>query len=262
MTSSRLSTRHLFDLDFVNAPTVEPVAQVLFSERTERPDRWRCVVTPNVDHLVRYARHPEEAEAAAHSSLVLPDGMPIIWASRLLHRSLAGRLTGADLFADLWRRIVEDATPIVVVASTNEVASRISAADANARCIVPPMFDASDRAAVDGIVNEVANEAERIDARFVVVGVSMPKHHRIANGLRSRWAGAYSGTPTVLLLGASPDFALGLTERAPSWMQRSGLEWLHRLLVDPRRMAKRYLVDDVSFLRLVWQEWRSSRAPA
>ena len=63
----------------------------------------------------------------------------------------------------------------------------------------------------------------------------------------------------MLLLGASPDFTLGLTRRAPEWMQRYGLEWIYRLGLEPRRLAKRYLVDDVAFLPLVWREWRASR---
>jgi N-acetylglucosaminyldiphosphoundecaprenol N-acetyl-beta-D-mannosaminyltransferase len=62
-----------------------------------------------------------------------------------------------------------------------------------------------------------------------------------------------------MLVGASPDFAVGLAKRAPRWMQRLGVEWLHRLAGDPRRLAKRYLVDDVAFVRLVWREWRARR---
>ena len=118
------------------------------------------------------------------------------------------------------------------------------------------MFSETDRAAVDAVVTAAAEAAEAIDARFLAVGVSMPKHHRIANGFRRRWAAQYAGTPTVMLVGASPDFAVGLAKRAPRWMQRTGVEWVHRLVGDPRRMAKRYLIDDVAFVRLVWREWR------
>jgi UDP-N-acetyl-D-mannosaminuronic acid transferase (WecB/TagA/CpsF family) len=86
----------------------------------------------------------------------------------------------------------------------------------------------------------------------------MPKHHLIASRLHERWRGAFAGRPTVLLLGQAPEFAVGLVRRAPPWMQRSGLEWVWRLADDPRRLAKRYLVDDVGFLRLFWREWRSN----
>src|SRR5262245_61771442 len=85
-------TTRLFGLDFANGGGVEPIVDGLFDGRELRPDSWRCVVTPNVDHLIRYRKHADEAEAATHATVVMPDGMPIIWASRLLGRPLASRL--------------------------------------------------------------------------------------------------------------------------------------------------------------------------
>jgi N-acetylglucosaminyldiphosphoundecaprenol N-acetyl-beta-D-mannosaminyltransferase len=248
-----LRVEHLFGLDFVADASINDIVELLLEE----PPRngWNCVVTPNVDHLVRYERFAEEAEAARHSTLVLPDGMPIVWASRILGRRLAGRLTGADLFAALWPRLVEAGTPTVVVASSAKVAARMQASNQAVHCLVPPQFDVGDHEQLDSIADWVAERSRAYHARFVVIGVSMPKHHRIANRLRARLDGV-DAPPTVLLLGASPDFALGLTPRAPSWMQRLGIEWVHRLLLDPRRLAKRYLIDDAAFLRLVLRERR------
>ena len=258
MTASQVDVRteHLFDLDFVADATLEELADGLVDTRDDRPDRWRCVVTPNVDHLVRYDRVPLEAEVARHASLVLPDGMPIVWASRLLGRPLARRLTGADLFAALWERLASGGVPTAMIAANEEVVARLTADHPALRCIVPPMFDVSDVATVDALIAETDALCSAIEARFLVVGVSMPKHHLIASRLRERWAADYTGTPTVMLLGQSPEFAVGLVRRAPPWMQRSGTEWLWRLADDPRRLAKRYLVDDVSFLRLLWRELR------
>jgi N-acetylglucosaminyldiphosphoundecaprenol N-acetyl-beta-D-mannosaminyltransferase len=59
-----------------------------------------------------------------------------------------------------------------------------------------------------------------------------------------------------MLLGASPAMAVGLTKRAPAWMQRGGIEWIYRLAREPRRLAKRYLVDDLPLVLLLWQKWR------
>ena len=124
------------------------------------------------------------------------------------------------------------------------------------RCIVPPTFYVADQLTVDCLIEETSAACAAIDARFLVVGVSMPKHHLIADRLRRHWTGQYGGKPTVLLLGQSPEFAVGLVRRAPPWMQRSGLEWLWRLADDPRRLAKRYLIDDPQFAALLWREWR------
>lgn len=252
-------TRRLFELDFVAETTVDDVASALVAESGASREHWRCVVTPNVDHLVRYDRIPAEAEVARTASLVLPDGMPIVWASRLFRRPLSRRLTGADLFVALWRLLADGAIPTVAVASNDTVAARMEAEHAAIRTIVPPMFDVEDDAAAEEVIDRVVAAVDEVGARFVVVGVSMPKHHLIARRLRERWAPEFAERPCVLLLGASPDFAFGLTPRAPQWMQRSGLEWLHRLARDPRRMAKRYLVDDVRFVRLVVREWRRTR---
>jgi N-acetylglucosaminyldiphosphoundecaprenol N-acetyl-beta-D-mannosaminyltransferase len=251
-----VSTEHLFGLDFVSDGDIEAMVTLLLEQRNGAP-AWQCVVTPNVDHLVRYTREPEEAAAGHAATLVLPDGAPIVWASRVLGRPLARRLTGADLFTALWPRLVADAIPIVVIAASSAVAERINAAHPMARCVVAPMFDVDDQPTIDRLAAEADALASEIRAEFVVVGVSMPKHHRIANALRARWTEPSTlPMPTVLLVGAAPEFALGLTKRAPQWMQRTGTEWVHRLVTDPRRLAKRYLVDDTQFVRLVWREWR------
>lgn len=253
-----LHTQHLFDLDFVSDAGIDDIAASLIDDRDDHT--WRCVVTPNVDHLVRYRRHPIEAETARHATVVLPDGMPIVWASHWLHRPLGARLTGSDLFAALWKRIVDEAIPTVVIASNSIVAERMSAVHPGVRCIVPPQFAVDDTEVVSALLDDVERHIDESGARFVVVGVSMPKHHLIAHLLRGRWANRTDQRPMVLLLGASPDFALGLTRRAPDWMQRTGLEWLYRLALEPRRLFKRYLVDDVAFAPLVWREWRTQRS--
>ena len=257
---SALPVQRLFGLDFVGDSTIPDVADALVAEALVTADEWRCLVTPNVDHLVRYERIESEAATARHATMLLPDGMPIVWASRLLRRPLAGRLAGSDLMGELWTRLADRDIPAVVVASTREVADGLAALHPRVRTLVPPYFDVADEAAVQSIIDWIDGAVEAIGARFVVVGVSMPKHHLIANRLRQRWAGRYTGSPTVLLLGASPDLFLGLTPRAPRWMQRTGLEWLFRLVREPRRLARRYLVDDLLFVKLVFREWRTTRS--
>jgi N-acetylglucosaminyldiphosphoundecaprenol N-acetyl-beta-D-mannosaminyltransferase len=92
----------------------------------------------------------------------------------------------------------------------------------------------------------------------VIVALSVAKTHLVAARLRERWADEAT-PPLVMLLGAAPEMHLGLQRRAPEWVQRAGLEWLHRLAGDPRRLAKRYLVDDVRFVSIVRRERRDRR---
>ena len=252
-----VSTESLFGLDFASDSDIPTIVTHLLEERNHPPS-WRCVVTPNVDHLVRYAREPEEAAAGHAATLVLPDGAPIVWASRLLKRPLVRRLTGVDLFAALWPQLAGREVPTVVVAPSVDVAENLGATHPSVRCVIAPIFDAGDQPTIDGLADEVDRLVDDIGAQFVVIGVSMPKHHRIANALRVRWTEpAGRSMPTVLLVGAAPEFVIGLKKRAPRWMQRTGMEWLHRLATEPQRLAKRYLVDDTRFIGLVWQEWRS-----
>ena len=185
--------------------------------------------------------------------------MPIVWASRLLGRPLRERLTGSDLFPVLWPRLAADGTAVVVVAPSPAVVDGLAREHPTVRGVVPPMFAVEDEATVAAVVDEVVTAADEVSARFVFVMLSMAKCHLLAHHLRLRWADRTDLQPIVVLAGASAEFHLGLVTRAPAWMQRWSLEWLHRLAVDPRRMARRYLVDDPYFAVLVWREWRTSR---
>ena len=255
LAASQLSTQHLFGCDFLDRATLDDVVEVLLVDRLL--PQWRCTVTPNVDHLVRYDRHPEDLEVAQHATLVLPDGMPVVWASKWLGAPLARRLTGSDLFALLWPRLAAERIPAVVVASTDSIARGLTLEHTAAETIVPPRFDVEDDTAVDELVERIVETCAQRRAEFLFVGLSMPKANLLARRLRARWEGRPS--PQVLLVGAAPDFYLGEARRAPKWMQDAGLEWLDRLVKEPRRMARRYLVDDPWFIRIVLRERRRRR---
>ena len=218
--------------------------------------RWTSTVTPNVDHLVRYDKYPRERAVGQSASLVLPDGMPIVWASRLLRKPLRERLAGSDLFALLWPQLAATGTSVVALVASDAVATKLAELHPTASLIVPPMFDVNDDVAVAALVDQVIDAIVVHHPRFVMIGVAMPKHHRLAEQIALRTLPDGCAYPNLLLLGASGEFLVGERKRAPRWMQRCGIEWIHRLLEDPRRMAKRYLVDDMFFLRLLWAERR------
>lgn len=251
-----LRTERLFGLDFLADATVGALTERLLAEVEDHRPGWRCVVTPNVDHLVRYDRLPADAAVARSAFLVLPDGMPIVWASKLVRRPLARRLTGSDLFATLWPALCREAVPTVVLAPSELVAQPLAKEHPTVRCVVPPVFDVDDASAVAGVVDDITAAVDDVGARFVFIAVSVAKTHVLATALRGRWSADTRPAPIVLLIGASPEFYLGLVRRAPRWIQRWGLEWLYRLAKEPRRLARRYLIDDPHFARLVWRELR------
>lgn len=250
----------LFGLPFANANGIEPIVDHCLSAAQQPSSDWRCVVTPNVDHLVRYERSPELRAVAEAAWLLLPDGMPIVWASRLLGTRLRQRLTGADLFAHLVPRLAADGVSTVVLASSQDVAERLERLGSALTVLVAPWFDADDDEARGALVTTLDDLCTANAAKVCVVGVSMEKHHAIAAELQRRWSADASTTrPIVMLLGASADLYVGTVRRAPNWVQRSGFEWLFRLLGNPRRLARRYLVDDPRFAVIVARELRRNR---
>lgn len=253
-----MRTSHLFGLDFVADTGLDELAEILERDGQTNTPEWRVVVTPNVDHLVHYRKSSAHRQVAETAYLVLPDGAPIVWASRLLGAKIDQRLAGSDLFETWWRRIIAAQRPVIVVANGESLAERLTSEYPGCRCIVPPIFDVDDEHAVAAVVSEVLAELHSQPADAVVIGLSMAKHHRVASELASSVAPS-TGAPLLLLLGASAELYTGHQRRAPKWMQRTGTEWLHRLISDPRRMAKRYLIDDMAFLPMVWREWRVRR---
>ena len=250
----------LFGLDFVSDATIDEVATTVLAGEVAgaASPGWRTMVTPNVDHLVRYAQHPTERAVALDAELVLPDGAPIIWVSRLLGARLARRLTGSDFFSSWWPQVCARSLPVVVVASSDDLAARLREQHPAVECIVPPMFAATDAAAIAALAARIDDAVVRLRPVAVVVGLAMSKGHALERAMRVT-APPVGTAPWFMLLGASAEFHVGLQRRAPGWFQRNGLEWAYRLAAEPRRLAKRYLIDDVAFVPLVWREWRRTR---
>jgi N-acetylglucosaminyldiphosphoundecaprenol N-acetyl-beta-D-mannosaminyltransferase len=220
--------------------------------------RGGIVFTPNVDHVV-IADHDERFSRAYDTvDLSLPDGMPILWASRLLGRPLPEKISGSDLVMPLmdraaregWRVYILGGAPGVGALAAERLVERLPR-------IVIAGTDAP-RIDMDGPASFRAPILERIGAAkpdLVLVALGAPKQELwIAEA-------APSLRPAVLLgVGAAVDFIAGTARRAPRWMSDSGLEWLFRLAQEPRRMWKRYLLRDPEFLVIVLRELRRLRA--
>ncbi|HSP29265.1 MAG TPA: WecB/TagA/CpsF family glycosyltransferase [Ilumatobacteraceae bacterium] len=260
-STERLRRRHLFGLDFVDATSLEPVIDALMSGQTQPTgaDRVPVVVTPNVDQLVHLDRHvdPVSSELMHSAVMVLPDGQPVVWASRLLGRPLRSRLTGSTLVHEMWPRVVAEGARSVVIASSESVASRVDAEGSHCHAVVAPMIDLDDRAGLDAFVDTCATLIDDTDAEFVFVTLGYPKQCHIIAGLRDRLP---DSSTIFLAIGASFDMHYGLVRRAPQWVQRIGMEWAFRLLQEPRRLFRRYLIDDPSFVRIVDRENRRLRS--
>jgi N-acetylglucosaminyldiphosphoundecaprenol N-acetyl-beta-D-mannosaminyltransferase len=211
--------------------------------RIERRREYVCLIS--VHGLVVAQRDPTIRSALNHCGLAAEDGMPLVWWSRLTGFSQARRVCGSDLLDEVcaygvsrkYRHYFYGASPRVLELLVDRLQRRhpgLIVAGYRSPPFRPltPAEQADDIAAI--------NEA-RPD--FVWVGLGMPK--------QERWMVEHLGKidATALLgVGAAFDFHAGTKPRAPIWMQRSGLEWLFRLLTEPRRLAHRYVIDNALFI--------------
>jgi N-acetylglucosaminyldiphosphoundecaprenol N-acetyl-beta-D-mannosaminyltransferase len=261
-----LPTRRLFGLDFIDDVGVDATVERLLGPPAA-DDCEPVVFTPNVDTVVRLGDLEDfgVAHRLRNARYILPDGQPIVWASRLLRRPLRSRLPGSDLVPPLWRRIVAEGRTAMVVASCEDVVTALRSEMPSVAAYVPPMFDPADPSVRADVVSAAAQVLDAADPEFVFVGISYPKQQLLAFALIDRLRQQGRRLPTFLCIGGSFDMYVGRTPRAPAWMQRAGAEWFHRFLLEPRRLFRRYFVDDVKFLSILCGEivaaWRDRRRP-
>lgn len=253
------------EVDVLDMPrTLDRVAQWCAAPRDQA---CRFVVTPNVDHAVMFQENERLRAAYQDAALVLADGAPIVAAAKLLGRPLPERVAGSDLAPALFKRMEQTGglgqqdsggrrLRVFLLGAAEGVADR-AAAKIHERwpavevvgTLSPPLGFERDEAENQRILDAVA--AARPD--LLLVGLGAPKQELWVHAHADRLA-----AKVALCIGATIDFLAGEKQRAPRWMRRVGLEWLHRLSSEPGRLAKRYLRDAWIFPRLVWRDWRSA----
>jgi N-acetylglucosaminyldiphosphoundecaprenol N-acetyl-beta-D-mannosaminyltransferase len=207
--------------------------------------RGGWVITPNLEHLRRFNKEEALQHYFEQADLVLADGMPLVWASRLKGTPLPARVAGSDLIWSVSMEAARRGRSVFVLGGTRE-AGWEAARRLQERCpglriagmVYPPHGFENDPRAMDQIVETL--EALRPD--IVFVGLGFPKQERVIAGLRERFPQTW-----FLGIGISIGFVGGQVARAPMWMQRLGLEWLHRLAQEPRRLGRRYLLHGLPF---------------
>jgi N-acetylglucosaminyldiphosphoundecaprenol N-acetyl-beta-D-mannosaminyltransferase len=216
------------------------------------------VVTPNVDHTVLVQTNADLRAAYRDAGMVLADGWPVVAASRLVRRPLPERVAGSDLAPALFKATQQANRPLRVFLlgaapgvgdrAAKNIQSRWPAVQVVGVYSPPLGFERDDRA------NRAILERIRAAApEVLVVGLGAPKQELWVHRHRCDIA-----APVALCVGATIDFLAGEKKRAPRLVRRLGLEWLHRMLSEPRRLAKRYARDAWIFPQLVWREWRAT----
>jgi len=231
-----------------------PIDVVTFAEALKRIEqlvgekKGGYVVTPNLDHVVLADDNVAFREAYTHAALSVVDGQPLVWASRILGEQLPEKISGADLILPLmemaakqqWRVYFMGAGPGVAEKAAEEVHRRYGTTVVG--CDAP-------RVSVDPAASENAAAIGKIQAAkpdLVLVALGAPKQEIWMHRCMAQYA------PAVALgIGAGLDFIAGTVKRAPKWMSNHGLEWAYRLSREPKRMWRRYLVNDPRFLLIL-----------
>ncbi len=251
-----VETSNLFGTSLHRVTMDQAIALLL--EWMSEPLPCRYVVTPNVDHIVKLQSDSAMREAYEGASLVIADGWPLVTASRWLGKSLPERVAGSDLVPELFsvgpkisgfRVFLLGAAPGVGTRAAEQI--RASWPGVNICGVASPRFGFDTDPAESQAVIDVINVAA---PHLLVVGLGAPRQeiwlHKYAERLNARVAVA---------AGATIDFLAGVQTRAPRWVRAVRMEWLFRLLTDPRRLAGRYAQDLVVFPQLVAAEWWATR---
>jgi N-acetylglucosaminyldiphosphoundecaprenol N-acetyl-beta-D-mannosaminyltransferase len=235
----------LLGLEFADLDTAE-AAELIAGRSGAEP--FRYVTTPNADHLVRLHRHRELLPLYQDAMLRLLDSRVVALAARAMGLRAPRVATGSDVTALLLHRHLRTAERITIVGlSPRWVPALVARCD-----LAPPahydpprgfeLDPVAMRAAVDFVLEH--------PARFVFLAVGSPQQEMLAAAIQA--TGRAHGTG--LCIGASLEFLAGARRRAPAWMQHADLEWLYRLAHDPRRLARRYVVDSPAILPLLLLE--------
>lgn len=206
----------------------------------------------NVAKLVHMRTDPVLRDAVMACDIINPDGMGVVWGARILGHDVPERVTGVDLFDALLALAENKKWPVFFLGARDEVLQKAVSIIKEKHPLLPiagyhhGYFWDDEKSVVDQI--------QASKARLLFVAITPPKKEIFIN----KWSKEL-GVDFVMGVGGTFDIVAGKTRRAPKWMQAGGMEWLYRLIQEPRRMWKRYLVTNAIYLWLLMQALWSDR---
>ncbi|MFS0821577.1 WecB/TagA/CpsF family glycosyltransferase [Bacillus sp. 1P02SD] len=210
------------------------------------------LVTCNVDHIMNVQKDSKFREIYNNADLIVADGVPVVWASKLLGNPLKEKISGSDIIPKLANKLVEKNYSLFFLGADEGVAAK---AAENLKENYPkikvvgtysPSYGFEKN---EGEIKRIIEMINNSKPDLLFVGVGSPK--------QEKWIYKYYQdlqVPVSIGVGATFDFLAGNVKRAPLFMQKSGLEWFWRLIQEPKRLWKRYLVNDSKFIILFINE--------
>jgi N-acetylglucosaminyldiphosphoundecaprenol N-acetyl-beta-D-mannosaminyltransferase len=211
------------------------------------------VVTPNAQHVVTFQKDGFFRRIYSNAFLAVPDGVPLLWAAKLLGTPLRGRVNGTDLFERLCAVSAEKGFKIFLLGGRPGAATAVAALLQNRHpdlsivgTYCPPYgFERSPRE-----LAQIRDSIRTSKPDILFVGLGAPKQEKwIYKNYKNL------NVPISIGIGVSFELVAGTVKRAPKLMQKAGLEWLFRLWMEPRRLWKRYIIGNTVFVWLVLKQW-------
>ena len=223
------------------------------------PRTSHTVVTANASHLCMMRRNPELARSCQAAQLIVADGMSVVWALRASGQPAPERVAGVDLMARLLAAAGQHRLRVYFLGARREV---VAALVESARAQYPGIEIAGFRDGYFGSDShpDIIEEIRHSGAHMLFIGMPSPFKEVWCERHRERL-----NVPVIVGVGGSFDVLAGFIKRAPRWAQAAGLEWLWRLLMEPRKLWKRYLTTNCEFIWLSGREIlarRLDRMPA
>lgn len=223
---------------------------------SSRESRYVCVGT--VNQVMESYDSPEFRTVMNEADLITPDGMPLVWALRLLGQRSATRVYGPDLTPMLLQRAEREEIPVGFYGAGSQVLEQLISVVGTrypklqiAYALSPPF-----RSLTSEEDKQIVNDINASGAKILFVGLSSPK--------QDKWMADHRGRVRAVMVGvgAAFDFLAGSKKQAPRWMMPLGLEWLFRLCTEPRRLWKRYFKHNPRFLWLFGNQLLQARRQA
>ncbi|OMH25773.1 WecB/TagA/CpsF family glycosyltransferase [Motiliproteus sp. MSK22-1] len=207
-------------------------------------DSFTQHVVVNVAKIVNMRQDKELNESVRACDIINIDGMGVVWGARFLGHKVPERVAGVDLFHNLIEMAAEKGVPVFLLGAKEEVVSEV---ERRVREMFPQLKMAGYHHGYFWDDEEaVVNKIRESGAKMLFVAITSPKKENFIN----RWKDTL-GVNFVMGVGGTFDVVAGKVKRAPVWMQNAGLEWLYRIIQEPRRMWKRYLVTNSKFAWLL-----------
>lgn len=226
--------------------TLSQTTDAIFKDLAERKRGWLCTV--NVAILMMMRGDARLQQFVDRASIIVADGQPLVWIAPWLDKPLPERVTGVDLVESICARAVVEKKSIYLLGATSSIVEILANRLRN-------KFPGLQVDYADGYFssNDAVTRADKVrqsGASILLVGMGVPRQEFF---IEKQWERL--GVGMAIGVGGSFDVLAGLRRRAPIWVQSLGLEWTHRMLQEPRRLFKRYLVTNLQFIRCLFAEF-------